>query len=86
MIPSLNTLLEQMQTVSGATEIDPDTPLIELSDVDSMDLMEWLYDFQTAHPGSSIDAEIFANEDGLLTVRILHERLLEAAAETETKG
>ncbi|MBF4463160.1 MULTISPECIES: hypothetical protein [unclassified Rathayibacter] len=75
MIPTLDDLIEQMQSVSGAPEIDADTPLTELSDVDSMDLMEWLYGYQSANPDSGVDADVFANEDGSLTLRIVHERL-----------
>lgn len=75
MIPTLEDLIEQMKSVSGAPEIDADTPLTELSDVDSMDLMEWLYGYQSANPDSGVDANVFDNEDGTLTIRIVHERL-----------
>ena len=75
MIPSLEDLIEQMKAVSGALSIDADVPLTEIADVDSMDLMEWLYDFQSTNPDAGADANVFVNEDSLLTVRIVHARL-----------
>ncbi|WP_219817464.1 hypothetical protein [Rathayibacter tritici] len=80
MIPSLEDMIEQMKAVSGATEIDADMPLTELSDVDSMDLMEWLYGYQSANPDSGVDADVFDNADGTLTIRIVRERLSQLVA------
>lgn len=45
-----------------------------------MDLMEWLYGYQSANPDSGVDADVFANEDGSLTLRIVHERLSQRVA------
>ncbi|MBI9114194.1 hypothetical protein [Sanguibacter suaedae] len=80
MIPTLEVLVEQMQAVSGAPSIDPDAPLVELSEIDSMDLMEWLFSFQSSHPDAGVDAAVFDNEDGSLTIRTVHERLERAVS------
>lgn len=80
MTLTIEEFAQQLEDVSGAASIDPDTPLTQISDVDSMDLMEWLYNFQTAHPDSGVDAAVFENEDGTATLRTFHARLLDAVA------
>jgi hypothetical protein len=77
---TLEDFARQLEEVSGASAIDPDTPLAEVSDVDSMDLMEWLYKFQTENPGSGVDAAVFENEDGRATLRTFHTRLVSVVA------
>lgn len=75
MIPTLEEFAQQLMAVSGATEIEADTPFVQISDVDSMDLMEWLYTFQNDNAGTTVDAAIFENSDGSATLRIVHDRL-----------
>lgn len=75
MTLTIEDFASQLEDVSGAASIEPDTPLAEVPDVDSMDLMEWLYNFQSENPDSSVDATVFANEDGAATLRTFHERL-----------
>lgn len=77
---TLEDFTRQLEEVSGASTIDPDTPLAEVSDVDSMDLMEWLYNFQSENPNSGVDATVFENEDGRATLRTFHTRLLSVVA------
>ncbi|MCI2237332.1 hypothetical protein MO973_40935 [Paenibacillus sp. TRM 82003] len=79
MVPTLDELLDQIAAVSGAAAVDADVPLTQLSDVDSMDLMEWLYSFQSEHPEVGADAALFADDDGRTTLRVVHERLTAGA-------
>lgn len=80
MTLTIEDFARQLEDVSGASSIDPDTPLAEVSDVDSMDLMEWLYNFQTDNPDSAVDATVFENEDGAATLRTFYDRLTAVAA------
>lgn len=75
MVPTLDELLAQVSAVSGAPTVEADVPLTQLSDVDSMDLMEWLYTFQSENPEAGADAQLFENPDGRTTLRVVHERL-----------
>lgn len=75
-MPALEDLVSQLESVSGAQRIDPEVPLMQIPDVDSMDLMEWLYTFQNAFPDIKADASLFENEDGKTTLKLVHERLL----------
>lgn len=78
-IPALEDLVSQLESVSGAQDIDPNVPLMQIPDVDSMDLMEWLYSFQNDFPDIKADAAIFENEDGKTTLKLVHDRLLAVA-------
>jgi len=78
--PTIDEFVAQIEAVSGATGTDPDTPVAELSDVDSMDLMEWLFGYQSEHPTAGVEATVFANDDGAATLRTFHTRLVETAA------
>ncbi|WP_265445331.1 hypothetical protein [Flexivirga meconopsidis] len=80
MTLTLSEFLAQIEAVSGATDVDPDAALVEISDIDSMDMMEWLYSFQSEHPEVGADPDIFENEDGSTTLRIVHDRLVKVAA------
>lgn len=75
-MPALEDLVAQLESVSGAQQIDPEVPLMQIPDVDSMDLMEWLYSFQNDFPEVKADATLFENEDGKTTLKLVHERLM----------
>ncbi len=60
-IPTVEELAEQLQSVSGAPSIDVDASLLQLADVDSLDLMEWLYGFQSAYPHIPADESLFSD-------------------------
>ncbi|MHA7290689.1 hypothetical protein ACX80V_13690 [Arthrobacter sp. MDT3-24] len=75
-MPALEALVSQLESVSGAQQIDPEVPLMQIPDVDSMDLMEWLYSFQNDFPEVKADATLFENEDGKTTLKLVHERLM----------
>jgi Phosphopantetheine attachment site len=79
-LPSLDSVLAQLCAVSGAESIDADTPLLQLADVDSLDLMEWLYSFQEAHPGVPADESLFEDVDDDTTMRVVYETLLSRAS------
>ena len=76
MTLTIEDFARELENVSGASHIDPDTPLTKIPDIDSMDLMEWLYEFQNSHPDSGVDASVFENEDGSATLRTFHSRLV----------
>ncbi|MBD0672755.1 hypothetical protein [Streptomyces sp. CBMA156] len=75
-IPTIEDLAEQLQAVSGAREIDADAALQHIADVDSLDLMEWLYGFQNDYPHIPADESLFADIDDTTTLRVVHERIL----------
>lgn len=75
-MPALEDLVGQLESVSGAQQINPEVPLMQIPDVDSMDLMEWLYSFQNDFPEAKADASLFENEDGKTTLKLVHERLM----------
>jgi hypothetical protein len=78
-IPTLDELAIQLQAVSGADAVDPDTPLQSISDVDSLDLMEWLYGFQNKYPHIPADESLFKNIDETTTLRSVYEKILAIA-------
>ncbi|MEV7360195.1 hypothetical protein ACFV84_33500 [Kitasatospora sp. NPDC059811] len=75
-IPTIEDLAAQLQAVSGAQEIDADAALQHIADVDSLDLMEWLYGFQNQYPHIPADESLFADIDDTTTLRVVHERIL----------
>ncbi|MFI2611159.1 hypothetical protein [Kitasatospora sp. NPDC018619] len=75
-IPTIEDLAQQLQAVSGAQEIDADAALQHIADVDSLDLMEWLYGFQNQYPHIPADESLFADIDDTTTLRVVHERIL----------
>lgn len=79
-IPTVEELAEQLQSVSGAPSIDVDASLLQLADVDSLDLMEWLYGFQSAYPHIPADESLFSDVNDATTLRTLHARIAALAA------
>ncbi len=81
--PTLEDITEQLQAVSGAAAIDPDVPLLSMEDVDSLDLMEWLYGFQERYPDIPADESLFEDIDYTVTLRSVYERIIgDASAAT----
>ncbi|EWC61328.1 hypothetical protein UO65_3384 [Actinokineospora spheciospongiae] len=76
-LPTVEELATQLQAVSGADEVDVDAALLQLSDVDSLDLMEWLYGFQNQYPHIPADESLFKDIDDSTTLRTVHQRLLD---------
>ena len=74
-LPTVEELADQLQAVSGADSVDVDASLLQLSDVDSLDLMEWLYGFQTKYPEVPADESLFKDMDDKTTLRTVHGRL-----------
>ncbi|GAB3441801.1 hypothetical protein GCM10027570_08360 [Streptomonospora sediminis] len=74
-MPTIDELASQLSAVSGATGVDPDHPLQHIEDVDSLDLMEWLYGFQNDYPHIPADESLFADMDDTTTLRTVHERI-----------
>lgn len=83
-LPTVEDLAAQLEDVSGAESIDADAPLQKLSDVDSLDLMEWLYNFQTAYPHIPADESLFADMDDTTTLRIVHGRIVGLVAQPQS--
>lgn len=79
-IPTLEEIIEQLKAVSGAQVIDPDTPLPHVDDLDSLDLMEWLYGFQEEHPDVVADESLFESVDDTTTMRAVYAKIV---ADTE---
>lgn len=77
--PTLEDVTEQLKTVSGVETLDVDTPLMDMEDIDSLDLMEWLYVFQEAYPEIPADESLFEDIDDTVTMRSLYERIMAAA-------
>jgi acyl carrier protein len=75
-IPTVEDLAAQLQAVSGADTVDPDAGLLNIADVDSLDLMEWLYGFQNQYPHIPADESLFKDMDDTTTLRTVHERIL----------
>lgn len=77
--PTLDDVVEQLKAVSGAEDIDPDTPLLHIEDIDSLDLMEWLYGFQESYPDIPADESLFENVDDTVTFRMIYDRIMTTA-------
>lgn len=78
-LPTVEELASQLQAVSGAEAVDVDAALLQISDVDSLDLMEWLYGFQNRYPHIPADESLFADIDDSTTLRTVHEKIIALA-------
>jgi acyl carrier protein len=76
-LPTIEELASQLEAVSGAQKVDPDQPLQHIADVDSLDLMEWLYGFQNQYPHIPADESLFADIDDTTTLRVVYERIVQ---------
>ncbi|WP_327358827.1 hypothetical protein [Streptomyces sp. NBC_01304] len=78
-LPTIEELASQLEAVSGAQKVDPDHPLQHIADVDSLDLMEWLYGFQNEYPHIPADESLFADIDDTTTLRVVYDRIVALA-------
>lgn len=78
-IPTLNEVISQMQAISGAPAIDPDEPLLNIEDIDSLDMMEWLYDFQERYPYLEAQESVFEDIGDATTFRHIYEEIIASA-------
>ncbi|HEY7596201.1 MAG TPA: hypothetical protein VH969_23860 [Actinophytocola sp.] len=85
-LPTVEDLAAQLEDVSGAESIDVDAALQKLSDVDSLDLMEWLYNFQSAYPHIPADESLFSDMDDTTTLRTVHGRIVELVAQPSAQS
>jgi acyl carrier protein len=74
--PTLEDVTEQLQAVSGVDQIDPDVPLLNIDDLDSLDLMEWLYGFQEKYPEIGADESLFEDIDESITLRAIYDQVI----------
>lgn len=77
-IPTLDEVVEQMKSVSGAPAIDPDVPLQNIEDIDSLDMMEWLYEFQEKYPHIGAEESVFEDISDATTFRNIYDEILAA--------
>jgi acyl carrier protein len=84
--PTLEAVTEQLQSVSGVDKIDPDRSLLEIDDLDSLDLMEWLYGFQEKYPQIGADESLFEDIDDSVTLRAIYDQIIANATSVATPG
>lgn len=75
-LPTVEELASQLAAVSGASDVDVDAALQSISDIDSLDLMEWLYGFQNKYPHIPADESLFSDIDDTTTLRTVHAKLV----------
>jgi Phosphopantetheine attachment site len=76
-LPTLDDSVDLLKTVSGLDDIDPDTPL-QSSEVDSLNLVEWVYEMQERHPEMTIDESIVDSVGETVTFREVHDQMIRA--------
>lgn len=76
-LPTLDESVDLLKAVSGIDDFDPDTPL-RSSGVDSLNLVEWVYEMQERHPDVVIDESMLDDVDGAVTFRALHDQMVRA--------
>ncbi|MGP3691434.1 phosphopantetheine-binding protein [Streptomyces sp. IBSNAI002] len=77
LLPSLEVSVERLMAVSRVEGFDPDSPLTT-SGVDSLDLMEWVYDMQERYPDLGVDESIVESINDTVTFRGIHQQLVAA--------
>lgn len=76
-LPTLEESIELLKTVSGLDEFDPDTPL-RSSGVDSLNLVEWVYEMQERHPELGLDESKLDDIDDVVSFRQVHGEMVQA--------
>ncbi len=74
--PTLDDIRASLTTMFPSAEIDLDVPMGDL-DIDSMDLLEWLYTLVEEH-GLEIDEEALQAVDDEMTIRELYASVFSA--------
>ena len=77
--PTLDSVVLQMQAISGAPNLDPDSPLLSNPDIDSLDMMEFLYDFQEKYPYLGASESVFEDITDSTTFRQIFDEILAGA-------
>jgi len=78
-IPPLDNVLVELAHISDTGPIDPDAPIADL-DVDSLDLLEWLYGLEQ-DSSVELDETLFDDLNGEMTIREIYERIRSALKE-----
>lgn len=78
-LPSLDTVIEQLQALAEVDTIDPDAKVTELG-VDSLDLLEWSYTIEDEYGVDIQDAVMDAIEPDD-TLRSVYEKVMAVLAE-----
>lgn len=85
-IPTLGDVIDQLKEVAEVDDIGADTPLVELEDIDSLDLMEWAYVLQETYD-LEVDETVLEEFDESSTLRQIYEQVIAGAvATTEAQG
>jgi hypothetical protein len=77
--PTLDEVIDLFRDATGADDVGPDTPLPTIDDVDSLDLVEWLYEFQQKYPHIPADESLLDDVDETVTLRTIYEQIMETA-------
>jgi acyl carrier protein len=83
-MPTLDEVLDQLKQIADVDDIDPDRPVIELEEVDSLDLMEWLYSAREDY-GLEVDEAIFDDLQETSTLRDVYS-MISGSAEAAAAG
>ena len=84
-VPTLDASIELLKEVSRVDDFDPDHPL-QSSGVDSLDLVEWVYQMQERHPELGIDESIVDDVDESVTFRAVYEQAVRSAPPAAPAG
>jgi acyl carrier protein len=82
--PTLAEVIEQFRAATGADAVGPDTPVTSIDGIDSLDLVEWLYEFQQAYPDIPADESLLEDVDETVTLRTLYAQIMETAPAAST--
>jgi len=83
-MPTLDEVLDQLKQIADADHIDPDQSIIEMDEVDSLDLMEWLYSAREEY-GLEVDEAIFDDLDESSTLRDVYQ-IIATSADASVAG
>lgn len=81
--PTLDEVIDQFRVATGVA-IDPDTPLPNVDQIDSLDLVEWLYEFQQAYPNIPADESLLDDIDETVTLRTIYARIMQTVPAAST--
>lgn len=76
-LPTLDESVDLLKAVSGLDDFDPDKPL-RSSGVDSLNLVEWVYEMQERHPDLAIDESKLDDIDDVTSFRAVHDEMVQA--------
>ena len=76
--PTLDETINDLKDLLEIDDLDADVPISELGEIDSLDLMEWVYRIQEQY-SISIDESVFDDIDETSTLRQLYELVMKGA-------